>query len=80
MKYRESHQGTGTGLDLRVEEVMAQALAMLEPWEPYFEVHTGNGTGLDLNAAQIIGQVDALLEGVYAAMPAPEAAVATATP
>jgi hypothetical protein len=78
MKYRESHEGTGTGLDLRVEEVMAQALAILEPGEPYLEVHMGEGTGLDLNAAQIIGQIKALLEGMYDAMPAPEAAAAAA--
>jgi hypothetical protein len=76
MKEYEKHQGEGTGLELRVEEVMAQAVAILEPAEPYFEFHAGKGTGLDLNSGQLIGQVEAMLEAVFASIPVLETAEA----
>ena len=75
MNHRETRRRMGTGPDLRVEAVMAEALAILEPREPYFEIHMGKGTGLDLDASQIMGQVDLLLGGMYALMPVPEADV-----
>ncbi len=57
----ELHEGTGTGLNLVTEEVLAEAIAVLEPPEPYYELHRGTGTGLDLNAAEIVRQAEAIM-------------------
>jgi hypothetical protein len=57
----ELHEGTGTGLDLVTDEVLAEVIAMLEPPEPYYELHGGTGTGLDLNAAEVVRQAEAIL-------------------
>ncbi|HEX9115157.1 MAG TPA: hypothetical protein VGA61_03755 [Anaerolineae bacterium] len=61
----ELHEGTGTGLDLVTEEVLAEVIAMLEPLEPYYELHVGMGTGLDLKAAEVVRQAEAILRSAW---------------
>ncbi len=65
----EKHEGAGTGLDLTAEEVLAEALALVEPpepaepgaYEPYEELHRGRGTGLDLDADGVMAEVEEIL-------------------
>jgi hypothetical protein len=61
MSSEELHEGIGTGLNLATEEVLAEALAILEPAEPYYELHERTGTGLDLTAAEIVREAEAIL-------------------
>ncbi len=61
----ELHEGTGTGLDLVAEAVLAEVCAMLEPPEPYHELHQGTGTGLDLKAAEVVREAEAILRSAW---------------
>ncbi len=61
----ELHEGIGTGLDLVAEDVLAEALAILEPAEHYYELHRGTGTGLDLAAALIMREAEAILRSAW---------------
>ncbi len=57
----ETHEGAGTGLELTAEEALAEALALVEPPEPYEELHRGRGTGMDLDADGVMAEVEEIL-------------------
>ncbi len=58
----EKHEGAGTGLDLNVEDVLAEALAVVTPPEPYEELHEGWGTGMELDADEVMAEVEEILK------------------
>ncbi len=58
----EKHEGAGTGLDLTVENALAEALAVVTPPEPYEELHGEWGTGMELNVDVVMAEVEEILK------------------